>query len=234
MTSAEPVIFVTGTDTDVGKTFVSSLLALKWQANYWKPIQTGLESDQGDSLTVSNFYSKHESFKWHPAIFKPTVELQKPLCPLDAVKCDPTASEINLKDFVLPDDGDTCKVIAPLVVEGAGGVFVPLNSKCEITTDLIKKFIEQTDRPVYVVVVARSGLGTLNHTLLTHEHLKANGLGKYVLGCILNGPKNSLNKETLKMFDINVIAEIPIYEKTSHLESFLDCIPSLSDIINES
>lgn len=234
MTSAEPVIFVTGTDTDVGKTFVSGLLALKWHANYWKPIQTGLESDPGDSLTVSNFFSKQEAVEWYPAVLKPVVELQKPLCPLDAVKCDPTASEVSLEDFVLPNDTITDHTVAPLIIEGAGGIFVPLNSKCEITSDLIKRVIELTDRPVYVVLVARSGLGTLNHTLLTHDHLKTNGLGEHFLGCILNGPKNSLNKETLELFDVKVIAEIPFVEETLQLNSVLECIPSLSDIINES
>ena len=234
MTSAEPVIFVTGTDTDVGKTFVSSLLALKWHTNYWKPIQTGLESDPGDSQTVSNFFAKQDAHEWHPAIFKPVVELQKPLCPLDAVKCDLTSSEVSLKDFVLPNDAVIDESVTPLIIEGAGGIFVPLNSKCEITSDLIKRIIELTDRPVYIVIVARSGLGTLNHTLLTHDHLKNNGLEKHFLGCILNGPKNSLNKETLELYDVKVIAEIPFLDEPSQLDSVLDFIPSLSDIINES
>lgn len=230
MPSTQPIIFVTGTDTDVGKTFVSGLLVQKWHANYWKPIQTGLESDKGDSWTVSRFCSTHKTSSWNPTIFKPTVELNKPLCPLDAVKCDANSKQISLKDFILPDD----TAAAPLVIEGAGGIFVPLNDKLEITSDLIERIKEQTNRTVYIVVVARSGLGTLNHTLLTYGHLQTRGLKQNVLGCILNGQQDPLNKQTLELFGVTVMAEIPILDTESQLSSILDRIPPLERIVDES
>ncbi|SMN22414.1 similar to Saccharomyces cerevisiae YNR057C BIO4 Dethiobiotin synthetase, catalyzes the third step in the biotin biosynthesis pathway [Maudiozyma saulgeensis] len=230
MPSIQPIIFVTGTDTDVGKTFVSGLLVLRWHANYWKPVQTGLESDQGDSLTVSQFCESNKAVKWNPKIFKPLIELDKPLCPLDAVKCDPSNKELSLNDFILPDE---TVAAVPLIVEGAGGIFVPLNSKLEVTSDLIKKIIDQTERPVYIVVVARSGLGTLNHTLLTYDHLQMRGLKDHILGCVLNGPENQLNKESLELFGVRVIAEIPIFEETSQLKLVLDSIPPFEEVVNE-
>ena len=157
MTKA-PLIFVTGTDTDVGKTFISALLVQKWMANYWKPIQTGLDEDQGDTVSMQELCSRSEHV---PIYFPPRHIFQKPLSPLEAMNYEPE-HEVLISDFSSPDEDMT----TPLVAEGAGGVYVPLTKKLEVTSHLIKHLVKVSSRPVKIVVVARSGLGTLNHTLL--------------------------------------------------------------------
>ncbi|SCV06234.1 LANO_0H25048g1_1 [Lachancea nothofagi CBS 11611] len=214
---SSPIVFVTGTDTDVGKTFTSALLVQKWSANYWKPAQTGLESDQGDTETVRQFCASQQHM---PQLFPPRYALQKPLCPLEAMEFEPEY-DIQLSDFRLPDDADA---VEPLVVEGAGGIYVPITKKLHITTDLVNHFIASTDRPVKIVVVARSGLGTLNHTLLTLEHLNRAGLQQHVLGCILNGPKNPGNASTLEKYGAKIIAQV------DHCSSENDIVEALSEI----
>ncbi|SCU85156.1 LAME_0D00320g1_1 [Lachancea meyersii CBS 8951] len=219
---SSPIVFVTGTDTDIGKTFTSALLVQKWKANYWKPVQTGLESDPGDTKTVEEFSARREHT---PHLFSPRYALQKPLCPLDAMRFEPEF-DIQLSDFVIPEERHD----QPLVVEGAGGIYVPITKKLEITTDLIKRLQETTDRAIKIVVVARSGLGTLNHTLLTLEHLSRAGLGNHIAGCILSGPKNEGNANTLKLYGANVLAEVGHCYTVEDIEAAIAGIPDLATI----
>ncbi|SCV99692.1 LAFE_0B00408g1_1 [Lachancea fermentati] len=215
-----PIIFVTGTDTDVGKTFVSTLLVKRWNANYWKPVQTGLESDQGDTKTVMDHCIAQGEHT--PICFPPKYELQKPLCPLEAMEYEPDI-EIAMSDFCLPDDDSE----RALIIEGAGGVYVPLTKKLHITTDLIKHLIASTDRPFKIVVVARSGLGTLNHTLLTWEHLVSAGLKNHLWGCVLNGEKNPGNVNVLRKFGVNIITEVDFCPNDADLGTLVDNIPDV-------
>ncbi|CAR23076.1 dethiobiotin synthase [Lachancea thermotolerans CBS 6340] len=217
---SSPIIFVTGTDTDVGKTFVSALLVQKWEANYWKPVQTGLESDVGDTATIEQLCAgqRHE-----PHIFEPRYALQKPLSPLAAMEYEPTV-DIQLSDFHIPGQNTDC----PLVIEGAGGVYVPLTKELHITTDLIKHLIGSTNRPVKIVVVGRSGLGTLNHMLLTLEHLCAANLENHILGCILNGKRNPGNVKVLQRYGRRIIAEVDHCSTDEDFVTALDGIPNLA------
>ncbi|CUS24723.1 LAQU0S19e00188g1_1 [Lachancea quebecensis] len=217
-----PIIFVTGTDTDVGKTFVSALLVQKWEANYWKPVQTGLESDRGDSATVEQLCANRAHI---PRIFEPRYALQKPLCPLAAMDYEPDVN-IQLSDFCLPEQSTG----RPLVVEGAGGIYVPLTRQLHITTDLIKHLMESTNRPVKILVVGRSGLGTLNHMLLTLEHLHAANLEKHILGCILNGGKNPGNVKVLQQYGSTIVAEVDHCPSDDEFLAALDSIPDLAAI----
>ncbi|SCU85692.1 LAFA_0D17172g1_1 [Lachancea sp. 'fantastica'] len=219
---SSPIVFVTGTDTDIGKTFTSALLAQKWEANYWKPIQTGLDSDPGDTKTVADFCKGR---KHTPHFFNPRYALQKPLCPLDAMRFEPEY-DIQLSDFTIPKE----RADQPLIVEGAGGIYVPITKKLEITTHLIKRLQETTQRPIQIVVVARSGLGTLNHTLLTLEHLNRAGLEKHVAGCILNGPENPDNVATLKAYGANVLAEVKHCSSEDDITAAIAAIPDLATI----
>lgn len=223
----QPIVFVTGTDTDVGKTFVSTLLVHKWKAAYWKPVQTGIESDQGDSETLKNF--KIAASTWQPPIFTPTYALQKPLSPLQAMEYEPNV-DIRLLDFVVPEEWSTEN---PLVVEGAGGVCVPITRKLEITTDLIKHLIETSGHPVYVVVVARSGLGTLNHTLLTWNHLCDNGLRSHLFGVILNGEPNEGNVQALKKFGVNIMAQVAQCTTAHDQDMTLHELPSVESLMTQ-
>ena len=177
-------IFITGTDTGVGKTIVSAWLCKHWQAAYFKPIQSGLEGET-DSQWVHTLSDA--------LIYPETHRLKLPLSPHQAAAADHIT--IKLSDFVLPDTDR-------LVIEGAGGCLVPLNWR-ERIIDLIAHL------NVCTLVVARSGLGTINHTTLTLQALK--NVGIPVLGVVLVGDQNTANKEAIEHFgEVPVLAELPI------------------------
>lgn len=180
-------IFITGTDTGVGKTLVSLGLCLKYKWNYWKPVQTGPNTD-------TDFASQ---FLSHEKIFKSTYSLKKPLSPNQSAEYDQV--EIDLKQIQVPQS------TVPVVVEGIGGILVPFNSKKNVL-DLIK----QLSFPV--IIVGRSGLGTLNHTLMTVDILKKYNIP--ILGIILSGFKNYFNKR-----DIENITSVPVLFELDHLEN---------------
>lgn len=187
-------VFVTGTDTNIGKTTVSAWLVRGWRADYWKPVQTGtLEGRDAD--TVRALAGIVEPERIHAS----TWELKAPLSPHLAAKVE--ERQIALSDFVLP------ATPRPLVVEGAGGALVPLNWR-ELMADLVARL------RLPALVVARSGLGTINHTLLTIEALRRRGLS--VAGVVMVGPRDPLNRESIEHFGkAPVIAEIPLLEPLS-------------------
>lgn len=182
-------IFVTGTDTDVGKTVASAALVRALDGTYWKPVQSGTaDLPEGDSGTVAHLAGL-------PAgrILPPRHNFAAPLSPDQAAALE--GRSIALDDFTLP----ACD--RPLVVEGAGGVLVPLNERA-----LMIDLIERLGLPV--VVAARSGLGTINHTLLTLQVLRARGLT--VAGVVLMGPPHPRNRAAIDHFGaVRVIGEIP-------------------------
>jgi dethiobiotin synthetase/malonyl-CoA O-methyltransferase len=193
-------IFVTGTDTGVGKTVVSAWLARNWEALYWKPIQTGATEDN-DSVSIARLAPE---IPIHP----PAVELQAPLSPQEAAKRE--RRRIDLSSLALPDPGGR-----PLVVEGAGGVMVPINE-----TALMVDLIARLGLPV--LVVARSGLGTINHTLMTLEVLRRRRVP--ILGVVMNGQRNPGNRQAIEHFGaVPVLAEIqPLPAVT---RAMLDSLP---------
>lgn len=208
-------IFITGTDTDVGKTFISSLLVKAWDSAYWKPIQTGLESCEADTKIVKNLTGFSED-----RFLSPKVELSKPLSPWRAAVQENTY--ISVSEFEVPQT--TAKGVQSLVIEGAGGLFVPINETL-ITTDLI----EALDSPV--ILVARSGLGTINHTLLSIEHLKQRKIK--ILGIILNGKPNPDNAAAIKNFanDVPILAQIPEVDvSVDKIENLVDLVPKLESL----
>ena len=148
--------FITGTDTGVGKTLFSTLLIKRYNFDYWKPIQTGASNEN--------------------IFHKPTYIFKRPISPHLASSYEKIP--IELKRIKKPNN------INPLIIEGAGGIFVPLNKK-NLIIDLIKKF------QFPVIVVSKSILGTINHTLMTLEILRKNKIK--VFGVVLNNIKN--NKE---------------------------------------
>lgn len=224
------IIFVTGTGTDVGKTFISALLVHRLKADYWKPVQTGLECDTGDTRTVSMF--PIELTGWKPKLFPPRFQFKKPLSPYNAMEFE-SDIDIELEDFCIPSAEDLQNDV--LVVEGAGGLFVPITKKLEITTDLIRSLIERyPQHEISIVVVADSGLGTLNHTMLTVEHLKHHGLEKNFSGCILNGTINAINAKTLRSFGVNILGEIERCETTQDLGTALKKMPGLDSLYVDS
>lgn len=163
--------FITGTDTGVGKTLVSTVLLHALQGQYWKPIQSGIEEEIADMTWVQQFSGLSDAH-----FFSSTYALKAPLSPDQAAKLENIT--IDLSRCVLPNTSEQ------LIVEGAGGVFVPLNEN-ECLLDLMKKF------QLPIIIVCRGTLGTINHSLLTIQTLRHFGLP--IHGIIFNG---KLNKDS--------------------------------------
>lgn len=191
-------IFITGISTDVGKTIASAIITESLEADYWKPIQAG-DLDQSDSHKIKSYLSNSKT-KIHPNSYA----LNTPASPHLAAEIDGIV--IDVQKINEPQTQNH------LVIEGAGGLFVPLN-QTETIADLIK--------PDYkVIVVSRHYLGSINHTLLTIEALQHRNIK--IAGIIFSGDENPatesliLNKtgvsflgriEQEPYFDKNVIAE---------------------------
>ena len=185
--------FITGTDTGVGKTVLSALLCAALNACYWKPIQTG--TDEGtDSRTVMELAEV-------PAerIFRESYTFRQPVSPHLAARW--AGERINLKNIEMPAVAPS----AALIVEGAGGVLVPVNGR-EFMLDLMREL----KLPVFVA--ARSTLGTINHTLLSLAALGRAGVE--VAGVVLIGARNTNNREAVEEYGrVPVVGEIPPLEK---------------------
>ncbi|MGI9387520.1 MAG: dethiobiotin synthase, partial [Methyloligellaceae bacterium] len=180
-------VFVTGTDTDVGKTVVSAWLVLHLNARYWKPVQAGTDGET-DAEMVRRLTGCGSD-----VILPSSYQLPEPLSPHEAARR--AGVDINLERFEPPDaDG-------PLIVEGAGGVMVPLNDHVYMID-----FMDALRYPI--VLVSRSALGTINHTLLSLEALRSRDIP--VAGVVINGPKAPHNREAIEEFgNVPVLAEMP-------------------------
>lgn len=188
-------LFITGTDTGIGKSVVSALMTAGLSATYWKPIQSGLQDE-----TDTEFVKRVTELP--PAHFRgERYRLNEPLSPHASAAIDGVS--ISLTDFTLPEyETDH------LIVEGAGGLMVPLNDEA-----MIIDLIQLLDIPV--LLVARSELGTLNHTFLSLEALRNRDIP--VIGVILNGPKNESNRKAIEKYGkVEIIGEI---EKIRKLNS---------------
>ncbi len=146
-------IFITGIGTDVGKTVVSAIVTEALKADYWKPVQSGL--DATDRNTVQDLISNQKSVI-HPERYR----LKTPMSPHESARKD--GVEIQLEKVNRPQTNNH------LVIEGAGGFLVPLNDR-----NTIADLIQQDDQ---VILVSSGYLGSINHTLLTVEALKSRGL----------------------------------------------------------
>jgi dethiobiotin synthetase len=179
-------IFITGTDTNVGKTLICSWIALHTGFSYFKPIQTGT-SDGADSFEVQ----KLSDAKIYPEIYA----YKEALSPHLATKIE--NETIDIEKIVLPKENN-------LIIEGAGGVLVPINDTY-LMIDLIKKL------GASVILVARTTLGTINHTLLSLEALRKRNI--QVVGVIMNGKQNSQNSNAIEFYgQTSILAEFPKLE----------------------
>jgi len=157
-------IFVAGISTNVGKTVISAILTEYLQADYWKPIQTG--SVEGRDLqTVKNLVSNGKS-----QFFEENYLFSQPYSPHYAAILDNQSVDIQT---IIPPKTDN-----NLIIEGAGGLFVPLNGK-ELLIDLIPKIADE------VILVCSEYLGSINHTLLSIEALQSRKIP--IKGLIFNG-----------------------------------------------
>jgi len=185
-TSTSQQYFITGIGTDVGKTIVSAIVAEALNATYWKPIQAG-DLHQLDSGTVS-------SLTENVTILPEGITLSQPLSPHAAARID--GVKIELDNFNLP------KVEGNFIVEGAGGLMVPINDDGLMIIDLIEKF----DLPV--ILVSRHYLGSINHSILSAQALQNKGIE--IAGFIFVGEENKeIESIILKITGLSVIARIP-------------------------
>jgi dethiobiotin synthetase len=196
-------LFITGISTDVGKTIASAIIVEALEADYWKPIQAG-DLDNSDSHKIKSYISNDKT-----VIHENSYKLNTPASPHLAAELDGIV--IDLRQIKGPNP-DSYRDKNHLVIEGAGGVFVPIND-----TDCIIDLIQKDYK---VIVVSRHYLGSINHTLLTIEALKNRKIN--IAGIIFSGGENKssesiiLNKTGVKCigrieqepyFDQNVIKE---------------------------
>jgi len=185
--------FITGIGTDVGKTIVSAIIVEALEADYWKPIQAG-ELANSDTHTVKRLVTNDKT-TFHKSAFN----LKTPMSPHGAAEIDGVSIENDR--IKRPRTENT------LIIEGAGGLLVPLNDS-ETVLDLIKP----TDK---VIVVSRHYLGSINHTLLTLELLKQRKFD--VFGIIFNGDENTSTESIIeKMSGVQILGRIeeePYFDK---------------------
>jgi len=178
-------IFITGIGTDVGKTIVSAIVVEALEADYWKPIQAG-ELEFSDSDRIRDLISNDRS-----RIFKNSYALETPMSPHAAADID--GIKIDLDKIVIPKTSNN------IVIEGAGGLLVPINEK-ETILDIIKNDYK-------IIVVSRHYLGSINHTLLTIEKLRTHGLE--ISGIVFSGKKNETTEEIIeKLSRVRILGRI--------------------------
>jgi len=185
-------LFITGTDTGVGKTLVSALLCAALEGVYWKPIQTGAKEDSDRRTVMELAELPPERTLPETYVFDP------PVSPHLAAEW--AGAEIDLATIRRPEG----KLPGPLIAEGAGGVMVPVNGS-EFMLDLMRRL----DLPV--VVVARSALGTINHSVLTLRALE--GAGLTVKGVVMTGKPNLDNERAIERYGpAPIIGRVPLLE----------------------
>lgn len=179
--------FITGIGTGVGKTVVSAALTQYFRADYWKPIQCGDEEGTDKEFLLRAGISETQ-------IYPETHFLKAPQSPHLASQLENI--EIDLNDFELPDFKSET-----VIIEGAGGILVPLNQKSDYVIDLAQKFQAQ------VILVVRHYLGSINHTLLSIDYLKRNGFD--VKGIIISGTAHQPSEDIILNQGIALIGRVP-------------------------
>lgn len=186
-------IFVTGIGTEIGKTFCSAILVEALKADYWKPVQAG-ELDDLDSLWVRDFISNDYS-EFHTERFL----LSEPMSPHAAAKID--GIEMEISDFKVPKTDNI------LIIEGAGGLMVPLNEKGDMIVDLIPTVADEC------ILISKNYLGSINHTLLSVELLKQRKIK--ITGIIFNGDSNSETEAIiLKTTGLTCLGRVPMADSS--------------------
>jgi dethiobiotin synthetase len=178
---------VSGTDTNVGKTVFSAGLAGALGAFYWKPIQSGVapEGDKETVMRLSGLPADH--------ILPERYRLNAPLSPHRSAELDGIVIQPAM---LVPPDG-----LGPLVIEGAGGLMVPI-TRAFLQIDLYQKW------HLPVILVTRTTLGTINHTLLSIAAMRSRGIP--IHGIAFVGEDNSDNIRTIgEIGDVRVLGRLP-------------------------
>lgn len=181
-------IFISGSDTNIGKTLISAWLCAHSNYAYYKPIQTGCSSDS-DSETISSLSPKTR-------VYPESYRFRLPLSPHLAARAE--NESIELDKIMLPQTKQ-------LLIEGAGGLLVPINQKY-LMIDLIGSF------NLGVILVVSSRLGTINHSLLSIEALRMRKIP--IHGVILSGPVNQDNADSIACYGkVDILAQVPNFSK---------------------
>lgn len=187
--------FITGISTEVGKTISSAIVVESLQADYWKPIQSG-DLDNSDTMKVKSLISNSIS-----TFFPSSYEFDYPASPHLSAQME--GRHIELAHIKRPHSSNT------LVIEGAGGLFVPLNER-----NTILDLILPTDK---IVLVSRHYLGSINHTMLSVEALQRRGLN--IFGIIFSGEENTATESWIASYTqipiIGRIEEEPFFDKNT-------------------
>ncbi len=189
-------LFITGTDTEVGKTVVAAALMHRYRKElrlrYWKPIQTGIEQDDDTAMVRSLGECPDDE------ILDEGIRLKRPVSPHLAAKLSGQQITIEQAYKTLMAHADQ-KV--SWIIEGAGGALAPINDS-EQMADLARRL------SLPVLVVASTKLGTINHTLLTIEALRRRAL--IVAGIVMVGESNAFNREAIEFYSmVSVLGEMP-------------------------
>lgn len=180
-------LFVTGIGTDIGKTLISAILVEKLKCDYWKPVQSG-ELDNSDTMKVQRLISNTTSV-FHPEAYR----LIQPYSPHKSAALD--GIEIDERTIIAP------KTNNQLLIEGAGGLMVPLNNHA-LVIDLIKQLNAE------VILVSQNYLGSINHTLLSIEALKQRGIP--IKGVLFNGEENASTEDYIMAYaQIKHLGRVP-------------------------
>ena len=185
--------FVAGIDTDIGKTVVSAILVEALNADYWKPIQSGdlhhTDTDKVKELVSGNFI-------FHPETYR----LNHPLSPHISAKLD--SLSISLASFQLPRTNNN------LIVEGAGGLLVPINENGDYLSDVILKL------GMEILLVSKNYLGSINHTLLSIEYLKSKSIS--IKGIVMVGEKNDSSESIIaKNTGVKILYHVPVVDSVT-------------------
>lgn len=179
--------FITGIGTGVGKTFVSAILTEALQADYWKPVQCG--TDGGTDTQQVNGLISNSKTNFHAEAYC----FPQPVSPHYAALQENI--KIKMDGMVIPHTGNH------LIIEGAGGLLVPLNDDAFVI-DLAKEFEAE------VILVCRNYLGCINHSLLSIDYLVKNEF--QIKGIILNGNfDKAVRSAIINYSELPVLAEIP-------------------------
>ena len=201
-------LFVTGIGTEVGKTVISAILTEALEADYWKPVQAG-DLDYSDTHKVKDLVSNSNS-----VFHCETHALNHPMSPHAAAERD--GVEISLNDFKIPHTDNN------LVIEGAGGLMVPLNKR-DCMIDLIEGL------GVEAVLVSRNYLGSINHTLLSVEALKSRGIA--IKGIIFNDEENAETESViLEMTGLQCLGRVGMIKDLSK-ESVAKCAENFKGVL---
>jgi dethiobiotin synthetase len=203
-------IAIAGIHTGIGKTIASAVIAEALGADYWKPVQAGIE--ERDAALVRQLLSNGIA-----RVHQEAVLLSQPMSPHAAAIID--GVEIDYTTFKWPATNKR------LIIETAGGLLSPMSA-----SKTMADFITHCNLPV--ILIAQNYLGSINHTLMTIEVMKSRGI--HLIGIIMNGPSNVASENYIKQYSYTpVIARIPQFDKINS-KTVVNCAAQIKEELLKS